>query len=188
MNSFSCSLKALDAEAIVRDFDGLFLGSHNTRLIGGAPEPLYRPATASMPAQIYFRADYPASALHEVAHWCIAGERRRQQEDYGYWYDPDGRSADAQALFMQVEAKPQALEWCFARASGLPFRLSLDNLDAPPDIATQREFAQRVCEEAVLLARGGIAGRAGLFFQALSRASGRALVAEQLDFALEELL
>ena len=50
---------------------------HPVRLVGGFDEPLYLPATDSRAAEIRFRSDYPSSALHEVAHWCLAGARRR---------------------------------------------------------------------------------------------------------------
>ena len=59
------------------------------RLVGGFEEPLYLPATDDCVAEIRFRSDYPSSALHEVAHWCLAGERRRALEDFGYWYEAD---------------------------------------------------------------------------------------------------
>ena len=48
--------------------------------------------------------------------------------DLGYWYAPDGRTREQQALFEQVEVKPQAIEWLFATAFGRKFRVSLDNL------------------------------------------------------------
>ncbi len=48
--------------------------------------------------------------------------------DLGYWYAPDGRTHEQQALFEQVEIKPQAIEWLFAQAFGRKFRVSLDNL------------------------------------------------------------
>jgi len=48
--------------------------------------------------------------------------------DLGYWYAPDGRTAEQQALFEQVEIKPQAIEWLFSKAFGRKFRVSLDNL------------------------------------------------------------
>ncbi|WP_223670438.1 elongation factor P hydroxylase [Kangiella shandongensis] len=102
----------------------------NIQLIPGADEPFYRAArSASEFAIIYSTYDYFSSALHELAHWCIAGEQRRQRDDYGYWYEPDGRSAELQQLFYQVEQKPQALEWAFSLAADLPFRLSLDNFN-----------------------------------------------------------
>lgn len=58
----------------------------------------------------------------------IAGEQRRLLPDLGYWYAPDGRTAEQQALFEQVEIKPQAIEWLFSKAFGRKFRVSLDNL------------------------------------------------------------
>lgn len=51
------------------------------------------------------------SALHEISHWTIAGKERRLLADLGYWYAPDGRTREQQALFEQVEVKPQAIEW-----------------------------------------------------------------------------
>ena len=74
-------------------FNREFALSDKTILIGGATEPYYQPGS---PHRIYFRADYVRSALHEVAHWCVAGRRRRQLPDYGYWYSPDGRDAEQQ--------------------------------------------------------------------------------------------
>ena len=50
------------------------------------------------------------SALHEVAHWCIASAGRRRCRDYGYWYIPPPRDATAQTEFFAVEARVQALE------------------------------------------------------------------------------
>ena len=105
------------------------LGQHyKTRLCAGADEPLYEPAKDGVPANIYFRNDYFSSALHEIAHWCIAGEERRRQTDYGYWYVSDGRNNAQQIDFYRVEIKPQALEWCFSVACGVPFSVSVDNV------------------------------------------------------------
>jgi elongation factor P hydroxylase len=91
-------------------------------------EPEYFPATESTPARIQFAHGFFNSALHEISHWSIAGEQRRLLPDLGYWYAPDGRTAEQQALFEQVEIKPQAIEWLFATAFGRKFRVSLDNL------------------------------------------------------------
>jgi len=123
-----------DARVLEQVFADSFAASYRTRLCGGADEPLYQPAgdCADGWARIWYRHDYFASALHEIAHWCIAGPARRAQPDYGYWYEPDDRDAVAQRRFLGVEARPQALEWLFARAAGYPFRLSLDNPGADP--------------------------------------------------------
>ena len=118
---------------------------HPVRLIGGFEEPLYLPATDSRAAEIRFRSDYPSSALHEVAHWCLAGARRRALEDYGYWYEAD-RDAKAQHAFESVEARPQALEWVFSRAVGCVFRVSADNLS----IGIGEHFREMIRAEACL--------------------------------------
>ena len=100
----------------------------NVTLVRGDFEPEYFPADEHGPARIQFAHGYFNSALHEISHWTIAGAQRRLLPDLGYWYAPDGRSAEQQALFEQVEIKPQAIEWLFAQAFGRKFRVSLDNL------------------------------------------------------------
>ena len=113
------------AEQICETFNRCFAQFH-TKLVGGASEPLYEPDGPI--ARVYFREDYASSALHEVAHWCIAGADRRQQPDYGYWYC-DKRDLKQQRTFETVEVKPQALEWIFSVAAGVDFRVSCDNFD-----------------------------------------------------------
>ena len=115
--------RAQDLEAL---FAQTFAAQYNTVLCGGAEEPLYQPGA---PHRIVYTRDYFRSALHEVAHWCVAGEKRRQLPDYGYWYAPDGRDAAQQRAFEQVEVRPQALELLFCEACGHPFSVSLDNLE-----------------------------------------------------------
>lgn len=156
---------ACDIEAL---FDATFAARHRTVLRGGADEPLYEPPTGGAAAVIHYRFDYLASALHETAHWCIAGPARRRLVDYGYWYAEEGRDDAAQAAFEAVEARPQALEWCFADALGLPFRVSLDNpgrgeLDPAP-------FERRVRAERERLEREGLPPRAACFLHALQAA------------------
>ncbi len=158
----------VDAAALEQVFADCFGGRERTRLVGGAAEPLYRPALAQGGWHaIHYRADYPASALHEVAHWCIAGPERRRRTDYGYWYASDGRDAAAQRDFEAVEARPQGLEWLFAQGCGLPFRLSLDNLDGNLAAADRERFAAAVVAEARAWQARGPAGRAGRFLAAL---------------------
>ena len=101
-----------------------------TRLQGGATEPYYEALNKAMGcAVIWYREDYVRSALHELAHWCIAGQDRRQRDDYGYWYAPDGRTESQQEAFFKVERLPQAIERWFCESLGVPFSVSLDNLD-----------------------------------------------------------
>jgi elongation factor P hydroxylase len=104
------------------------LSAYRTRLVGGFEEPFYLAFRAGQPAEIRFTRDYTRSALHELAHWCVAGEARRRQDDYGYWYAPDGRSNIQQQRFFQVEITPQAFEKHFCAALGIPFAVSVDNL------------------------------------------------------------
>ncbi|GAA6153384.1 elongation factor P hydroxylase [Pseudoteredinibacter isoporae] len=133
-------------EDLIAVFNRCFQDSHNTVLIGGADEPLYQIADPdNTHHRIYFTRDYYASGLHEIAHWLVAGEMRRQQEDYGYWYAPDGRNPEQQLAFEQVEAKPQALECILARAAGFPFRVSADNAEA--GLMPSTEFCQRIYSE-----------------------------------------
>lgn len=132
---------------LIQLFNQQFQHSENTVLIGNADEPLYAIANEHHPHhRIYFTRDYFSSALHEIAHWCIAGTERRQLEDYGYWYAPDGRSAQQQREFEQVEVKPQAIEWIFSMAAQHPFKISADNLTA--DVGASETFKQAVYEQA----------------------------------------
>ena len=107
-------------------FADCFSETFNTVLVGGAEEPFYR---VGDPHRIEYRADYVRSALHEIAHWCVAGADRRAQDDYGYWYSADGRNAQQQAAFEQAEILPQAIEAEFCAALRIPFAPSLDNLN-----------------------------------------------------------
>ncbi|HAB08005.1 MAG TPA: ATPase, partial [Alcanivorax sp.] len=118
-------------------------------------------------ARIRYTRDYFRSALHEVAHWCVAGPRRRRLDDYGYWYAPDGRDAAAQAEFLRVEVRPQALEALFCAACNHPFRVSLDNLDGDP--GDEARFAADVQALAERLHRDGPPPRARLWLDALTR-------------------
>lgn len=127
---------------LIRIFNFCFQDSHHTQLAYGQDEPIYLPAhDAQFYHTIFFAHGFFSSALHECAHWFLAGEKRRMLVDYGYWYMPDGRTADQQALFQQVEVKPQALEWILSKACSHPFRLSFDNLNGHTPEAEQFRLA-----------------------------------------------
>lgn len=129
-------------------FNREFAHSMQTLLIGGQAEPFYQAKTAKRAHHIiYYTLDYASSALHEIAHWCVAGDKRRLQDDYGYWYSPDGRSEVQQSEFEKVEVKPQALEWIFSQACGVAFRVSADNLtlDCGPSHAFKQAIFDQVC-------------------------------------------
>lgn len=148
------ALMNLDAAAICGIFNDTFAGANtctstcaNTYIRGGGEEPLYQPATGrGGQHRIVFRQDYASSALHEIAHWCIAGPRRRRLVDFGYWYEPE-RTAELQTAFETVEARPQALERILSRAAGVKFRISCDNFD---ESAIDREQMARSVQAATL--------------------------------------
>ena len=117
------------AAKIIAVFNQCFAQSYRVELRGGADEPLYVPATIDKPAELIFREDFPASALHEAAHWCIAGEQRRQRADFAYSYIAGPRSDAEQALFFAAELRTQSLESVFAHAANVIFNPSADNLN-----------------------------------------------------------
>lgn len=118
-----------------------------TILVRGENEPEYFPSEAGSPARIEFAHGFFASALHEISHWCIAGKHRRTLNDFGYWYESDGRDEQTQAIFEQVEIKPQAIECLLNQACGRYFYVSQDNLNADFD-TTKSTFAHDVYEQA----------------------------------------
>lgn len=115
--------------------------------------------------KIFFNRDYFASALHEVAHWCIAGEARRKQVDYGYWYAPDGRNLEQQLMFENVEVKPQAIEYAFASACNIPWSISTDNL-VLTDYDKSR-FENAVKQQLLIYSEKGFPARAEHFLSLL---------------------
>lgn len=110
---------------------------------GGAEEPFYEAAKGNTKAILYFRSNYPRSLLHELAHYCLAGEKRRQIDDFGYWYIPCGRTADEQLQFEKVESRPQGLEKAMCEAVGLNFIPSLDDFSGRP---SSDEFLKKLDE------------------------------------------
>lgn len=148
-------------------FNTLFEKVEKTILVPGADEPLYLPLNSENEYnQIFSTKDYFSSALHEISHWCVAGATRRKLIDYGYWYEPDGRSEKQQLLFEQVEVKPQAMEWIFTVAAGQKFRLSVDNINQQ-EMKPSYAFKFNVCKQAQLYLSQGLPDRAQVFLNAL---------------------
>lgn len=160
-------MNTYDIEDAIALFDGLFAKHYRTRLIRGGDEPLYLPADEECEFhRVVFARGFFASALHEISHWCIAGARRRELVDYGYWYLPEGRNASQQEAFETAELKPQALEMLFSHACGYPFHVSVDNFG---DVEVDREgFLARVTARAKRYEDEGLPRRAGAFRTALN--------------------
>lgn len=145
-----------------------YLNAYNTLLIGGFSEPFYQAAKQNQPAQIQFTCDYFRSALHELAHWCVAGEERRKLDDYGYWYAPDGRNQEQQELFFACEVVPQAFEWALSLACSVKFDVSVDNLNTPTSGAEQ--FKQAVYEKLQSYLENGFPARTESLLQLIYQA------------------
>jgi elongation factor P hydroxylase len=178
-------------DQLIDIFNNLFIPTENTRLDYSADEPMYLPESEQCPyRQILFAHGFFASALHEISHWCIAGEERRKLVDFGYWYEPDGRSADKQREFEKVEIKPQAIEWILSKACGRKFNISTDNLDADPAViaAGREQFAKNVIKEVNNYLQKGLPARADVLKQALLDYYQRHKKLKSDDFKLTELI
>lgn len=153
---------------VIRVFEALFADSHRVRVQGGCSEPFYRAPTPDREGEIQYRGDYLSSCLHEIAHWLVAGEVRREKDDFGYWYVPDGRNALEQLAFFASEIKPQAMESALAEACGATFRLSVDNLaDGAEKTEELQQFGLAVARQRESWERGGFPQRAQRLLAAL---------------------
>ncbi len=139
-------MSEFNTKTIITLFNDRFIPLHNTKLVCGEDEPIYLPADKQHPHhRIIFAHGFFASALHEISHWCIAGKKRRELEDFGYWYQPDGRSQEVQNKFEEAEIKPQALEWIFSISAGFKFNFSADNLGS--EISSSKQFEQNILHQ-----------------------------------------
>ena len=181
-------------QKIIDLFNALFTASYNTRLVcavcdgrqGELDQPIYEPANSQRANhQVVFAHGHLASALHEISHWCVAGDARRLLEDFGYWYWPDGRSEQQQKEFEKVEIKPQALEWLFSLASQQVFVASADNLTAgtSDDLA----FRLAVSSQARSFLSHGLPPQAALWLAQLKQTYGGQVLLEHLYWSDEEV-
>lgn len=168
-------MSGLDAPAICAVFDRCFAddpdGDTRARMVRGGDEPIFLPANRRDPvATVVYARGLAPSCLHEAAHWLRAGRERRRLVDYGYWYLPDGRDADAQAEFETLEAEVQGLEWILSDAAGVTFRVSCDNLVRPDPSPA---FCTAIASAARRRLAEGLPRRAQRLVAALRAASGR---------------
>lgn len=155
-------------EDLICIFNACFEQPYQTRLVKGGDEPIYLPADSTRSHhEIHFAHGYFSSGLHEISHWLIAGASRRLQVDFGYWYAADGRNAAEQALFQQVEVKPQALEWILCHAANFPFRVSIDNLNGEP--CDSASFKKAILEQVRVYCDKGLSSRAQQCRHALAK-------------------
>ncbi len=158
-----------DYHDLISLFNGLFAQEYDTILVAGEQEPVYLPRTEGESYhRIVFANGFFQSAMHEISHWCIAGNERRCQVDYGYWYEPDGRSEAQQKLFERVEVKPQALEWLFCLAAGSRFYVSVDNLNASAP-CDSTDFKRNIVKQARRYATDGVNQRSDKWIRALNK-------------------
>lgn len=178
--------ESLRIQKLIKTFDMLFKKTERTVLLSGGDEPIYLPGNeAHYFDRIIFKRDYFASALHELAHWCIAGRQRRKEVDYGYWYQADGRTEHQQRLFEEVEVKPQALEWILSQASGLRFRISTDNLNG--QCGDLSHFKRKIVQQTHDYLEQGMPRRALILTQALAIHSRRECYIHPRFFQFEAL-
>lgn len=171
---------------LITIFNSCFFEKYNTLLVKGTDEPLYLPADENRPHnELFFAHGFFASALHECSHWLIAGEKRRRQTDFGYWYEPDGRTAVQQALFQSVEVKPQAMEWILSIAAKYRFRVSIDNLNGSE--SDTQAFKLAVYQQVKMYCEKGLPERAETFRRALCHFYGTALTLQMEDFDFDAL-
>jgi elongation factor P hydroxylase len=175
-----------DWAVLVKLFDQLFFVSDNTKLVSGTDEPIYLPSDSECNYhRVTFAHGFFASALHEISHWCVAGSERRKLIDYGYWYQPDGRTASQQASFEKVEVKPQALEWILSMACKRDFSVSVDNLSG--ELTDNKYFKQAVYQQVCDYITTGLPSRAERMVANLSSHFQTSNVLQTELFILEKL-
>jgi len=158
--------QAFDYNDLIAIFDAQFYASEQTMLVKGGDEPIYLPKdSVHSHHRIIFARGFFASALHETSHWLVAGKARRQLEDYGYWYCPDGRDKAKQLEFEAMEVKPQAIEWALCIACGCDFNVSSDNLNGWQ--SDRFAFQDKVYARLTQLVQGGFNSRTKQLISAL---------------------
>ena len=155
-------MRALNHSDVARVFNLAFV-DYKVVMNGGHAEPLYVPGVRL--AEIHYTQDHAASALHEAAHWCTAGQRRRRLKDYGYFYSPPPRTQVDSVRFEAAEVEAQSMELLFSEAAGLRFQPSADDVNAP--INGLDAFSHRILIRARERRRLGLPERAQKFVTAL---------------------
>lgn len=150
-------------------FNRSFGERYHVRCLGGFDQPEYLTAVQTKgPAQLRYTLDYPASVLHEIAHWCVAGKARLARNDFGYGYLPPPRDCATQQRFFALEFKVQALEAWFALGTGVRFVASADNFECSDE--ARNAFAQQIADAVQAFTLSDIPPRAQRYTLALTAA------------------
>jgi len=165
--TFKNFVETIELAKLLNLLNNHYLNEYNTEIIAGFDEPFYQAATKDEKAQIQFTHDYIRSALHELAHWCVAGVKRREIDDYGYWYAQDGRNQEQQDDFFKVEIKPQAIEWAFSIVCGIKFEASVDNLHSK--VCGVEEFEKNLKKQLQFYKEKGFPKRTAEILQLLTK-------------------
>jgi len=164
----------LDCQQIKVLFEQEFSQRYHVQLSGGAEEPLYLVAQPGQTLnQLIYTRDYAASALHEIAHWCLASDAQLKLKDWGHWYVPDGRNAEQQRTFQRAEARVQAIEWMLSVAAGRPFRESSDNLSG--ESIDDTWFKDQIHQQVRRFCEQGFPERAEQLFNVFTKARKQVL-------------
>lgn len=164
-----------NVEDLINIFNQTFFNEYNVKLEFGGDDPIYLPqfleengVECDRPYNVIrFAKGFYSSGLHEISHWLVAGLARHKLEDFGYWYEPDGRSAERQREFEKVEIKPQAIEWILATAANFRYFASADNLTGKA--GDNSEFKQNVYNQVKHYAENGLPKRAEQLRHELSK-------------------
>lgn len=155
------------ADEIITLFNDLYGARENTWLTRAEDDPCYLPGRGGQPRNlICFAHGFYTSALHEIAHWLLAGPDRRRLVDYGYWYQPGERSDAVRSRFFAVEKNNQSLEWFLTVAAGIRFFVSVDEPAMPA--GRLQEFRRAVAERARQRVMEGLPAAAAPLLQALT--------------------
>ncbi len=159
-----------ETKQLISLFNNTFEEQYNVILLSDSDEPDYRPCNSDCATNVInFANGYINSALHEIAHWVIAGESRRKLADYGYWYEEDGRDSQQQMLFQQLEIFPQAVEKAFCEAMSRQFNASIDNLLSPSNSVQRAQFEADIESKKKQLEIEGFPKRAEQFLGVLTK-------------------